>query len=626
MKVTGGLKLKRELVTPQPQAPTDNLPIAHIWVDSGVYHLDSAFSYLVPQNLADEVEIGSLVSVPFHGREVIGLVIDRLEDNGSSGLKSISKSLGKIPVVTKPLIELITQASRRYAAHPFDLLRTAIPDRVATVEKEFISIQLVDSLKRGKAEHLYLQLPPAQPRTELLAKKIAVDATKGGVLIILPDAREVASLSEELEKSGLRFAILGSELSKSENYRNFLSILTGQVRIAIGTRSAIFAPVCNLGTIIIYNEGSEHFYERRSPGWNVRDVALLRSRIENVNLIFAGYSPSAETARLIDEGWIDYKRSRGKVKVATFSQSHGELLPSRAIAPIKKALNEGPVLFVVPLKGYAQAIRCSHCKTISRCECGGAHEQKSINSGITCNHCAKRVESWKCAWCHQVRPALVSRGIERHLHEIGLLFPGIPALFSSADHAIDFAPEKGIVLATPHMAPRTYSGYSAVVILEGNRFLSQPDLRANDRSREMYFAHAALVRSNGNLILIQDEGDSISTALATWNPSPSVHRDLSERKELHLPPYVRAIKLIMSESEVIRLKKALEAAKAEGRLPVSSRILGPIPEADKASLILTADVEDGEELIVTIHEFMRRRSIAKKPLPSLRIDPYSLSR
>jgi primosomal protein N' (replication factor Y) len=134
------------------------------------------------------------------------------------------------------------------------------------------------------------------------------------------------------------------------------------------------------------------------------------------------------------------------------------------------------------------------------------------------------------------------------------------------------------------------------------------------------------VRSNGNVILIQDEGDSISTALATWNASPSVHRDLSERKELHLPPYVRAIKLIISESEVTRLKKALEVAKAEGRLPASSRILGPIPETDKASLILTADVQDGEELIVTIHEFMKRRSIAKKPLPSLRIDPYSLSR
>jgi primosomal protein N' (replication factor Y) len=82
----------------------------------------------------------------------------------------------------------------------------------------------------------------------------------------------------------------------------------------------------------------------------------------------------------------------------------------------------------------------------------------------------------------------------------------------------------------------------------------------------------------------------------------------------------------MTETEITRLKKALEAAKIEGRLPLSSRILGPIPEGDKASLIITADVESGEELIATIHEFVRRRSIAKKPLPSLRIDPYSLSR
>jgi primosomal protein N' (replication factor Y) len=202
----------------------------------------------------------------------------------------------------------------------------------------------------------------------------------------------------------------------------------------------------------------------------------------------------------------------------------------------------------------------------------------------------------------------------------------VPTQFSDSSHPIESAPEKGIVLATPHMAPKAAAGYSAVVILEGNRFLSQPDLRANERSRELYFSHAALAKSNGNVILIQDEGDSISTSLATWNPSPAVHRDLTERREIHLPPYVRAIKLIMTETEITRLKKALEAAKIEGRLPLSSRILGPIPEGDKASLIITADVESGEELIATIHEFVRRRSIAKKPLPSLRIDPYSLSR
>jgi primosomal protein N' (replication factor Y) len=142
----------------------------------------------------------------------------------------------------------------------------------------------------------------------------------------------------------------------------------------------------------------------------------------------------------------------------------------------------------------------------------------------------------------------------------------------------------------------------------------------------MYFSHAALVRTNGVAILIQDEGDQIATALATWNPSIALQRDLDERRNLSLPPYVRVAHLTLETAEVTRFKSALSKAQEEGRLPQSARILGPVPAREKSALILTVDVGDGENLLSTLHEFMRRRSAAKKSLPVLRVDPYSLSR
>jgi primosomal protein N' len=142
----------------------------------------------------------------------------------------------------------------------------------------------------------------------------------------------------------------------------------------------------------------------------------------------------------------------------------------------------------------------------------------------------------------------------------------------------------------------------------------------------MYFAHAALARSGAPIILVQDDGDQISTALSTWNPSIALHRDLEERKSLSLPPYVRSAHLTLETSEVSRFKSALLAALEDGRLPHSTRILGPIQAGEKSALILTVDIADGELLLSTLHEFMRRRSAAKKVLPALRIDPYSLSR
>ena len=623
--VKGRLTLKRELAPIAPIAPIGDFNVAQVWVDASVYHLDTPFSYLIPGNLSESIRVGSVVMVPFHGRDITALVIEIVSLDATSGLKSISKVLGKVPLLTQELIDLIVEGAKRYAAHPFDLIRSAIPDRVISVEREFAGH--VDSYRidSGKSERQFFQLPPHQERSLLMAEKIAERSKSGGVLVIIPDSQEVRRLSQELSKLNLSHVILDSKLPKSEQYRNFLRARLGDVEIVIGTRSAIFAPVSKLRTVMIYNEGSDHLYERRSPGWNARDLALLRQREQSFDLLFVGYSPSIEVGRLIDTGWIEYKRSRGKIKVATYAAENGELLPSRAIPVLKRALSSGPVLFIVPLKGYAQAIRCAQCRTVSRCVCGGAHEKLTMSAPISCNHCLSKVVEWRCVWCDSGRVSMQSRGADRHQHELGLLFPAVKSLISTSDHLVESLIEDGIVIATPGMAPQSKSGYRAVVFLEGNRFLNQPDMRANERVREMFFAHASLTSQTGTVLLIQDEGHVVSTALTTWNPSMAIHRELEERLSLALPPYVRSVKLIMEPSDISRLQSALTAAREEGRIPAETKILGPISIGEKSSLILTVPLETGEKLISTLHEFMRRRSVAKKSLPSLRIDPYSLS-
>jgi primosomal protein N' (replication factor Y) len=626
VKAVAKLRLKREVIAPSPVEPDGPFTVAQVWVDASVYHLDAPFSYLIPGNLSRDIHLGSLLSVPFHGREVSAVVIAMSAPENYSGLKSITKVIGKIPLLTAPLIELIKAAANRYAAHPFDLIRSAIPDRMASVEKDFLYVEPMVHRVESERIQQYLQLPPAEPRASLIAKKVNSLSGSGGVLVILPDTQEVKNLYRALRDLSVHPAVLDSQLPKSENFRNFLEVRLGEKQVVIGTRSAIFAPVANLRSIVIYNEGSENLYERRTPGWNARDIAFIRHHQEAVDLYFAGYSPSSEVARLIDEERIDFKRSRSTLKVLTYQSTHGELLPSRALTVIKKSLHDGPVLAIVPTKGYAQAIRCSKCRTISRCECGGAHVKTSHSAPITCSHCAKSSPQWQCIWCNHIVPSLQSRGIDRHSQELGLLLPGTAIHLASADHRIEDIVASGLILATPGMAPKSRKGYAAVVILEGDKFLDQPDMRAGERVREMYFSHAALAAPGAPVILIQAEGDSIVTALSTWNPVIAIHRDLEERKSLSLPPYARIAHLTMESSDITRLKSALLLSRDEGRLPASTKILGPIPSGDKSSLILSVDTSESESLISTVHEFMRRRSASKKELPSLRIDPYSLSR
>lgn len=621
--VRGGLRLKREVAERSPVKPSGPFTVAQLWVDSSVFHLDSTFSYLIPGDLAPSIDLGSMVLVPFHGRDLIATVVSLENPDSISGLKSIKKVLGDIPLLTPATIELIQSAAHRYAAHPFDLIRSAVPDRVVMIEKEFADEEPAAHIGKARGVQQYLQLPPHKPRSQLIAQKIA--SLDGGTLAVLPDSREVEALARELSQLGVEHVVIDSSLPKAIQYRNFLALRLGKASVALGTRSAIFAPIQGLKSILIYNEGSEHLYERRSPGWNARDIALLRRKIEKVDLYFVGYSPSTEVARLIDEEWIEFKKNRSKVRVQVSTPTHGELLPSRALSIVKEALKSGPVLFLAPLKGYSQAISCAKCRTISRCGCGGTHEKTSTTSLIRCNLCLTSFDPWKCSWCNHPVPSLASRGSDRHAHEIGLLLPNTRTLVSTSDHIITDSVDEGIVVATPGMAPPTTRGYSAVVILEGNRFLNQSDMRSTERVREMYFSHAALTAQSAPVILIQDEGNSIVTALASWNPSMAIHRDLQERLQLSLPPYVRVAHLTMANADVIRLKNALQLAINDGKLPASMKILGPIPAGEDSSLILSTSVDSGEQMIEMLHEFMKRRSSSKKILPKVRIDPYSLT-
>ncbi len=623
--VAGGLRLKREVVRPAPLAPRGDSPVANIWVDNSVYHLDSTFSYLIPANLADSVFVGSSVVVPFNGRELEGVVHSFDLSSKSPGLKSISRVIGTIPLISEEIIDLITRASKHYAAHPFDLIRSAIPARVASIEKRFaFSTENSDHRARSSRSE-FLQLPPNKSRSALMAEKIKQLASEGSVLVILPDAAEVENLHQSLTLISMPHIQLVSTHSRSTYFESFLQVRTGEVSVVIGTRSAVFAPVPNLRSLVIYNEGSEHFYERRTPGWNVRDVATMRTEQSPINLFYIGYSPSADIAALVKSGSVIHRRVRARIKVRAVTPIHGEILPSRALASIKSALKQGPVLFVVPLKGFAQAIRCFQCKTISRCECGGALEKKSASAPVSCNHCLTTKPQWRCAWCHSEVFSLASRGIERHQQEIGHLFPGVPTFVSTSDHRLSGPVDAGIVISTPGMAPDCTQGFAALVIIEADRFLNQPDLRASERVRELFFAHSALVRESGEVLLIGEQGHSIVTALTTWNPLPIIEGELQERAELCLPPFVRAASLTMDSSDISRLRSALESARTQGRLPHSVRILGPITKGEKSTLIISAPLSDGDELICTIHEFMRRRSAGKKSLPQLRIDPYSLS-
>lgn len=623
MALTRPLRLKSELAKTKAQGSSSALPVARVWVDSGIYHLDQSYDYLIPDDLSNDITTGIRIQVPFHGREVEGLVLSRHRRSETSGLKPISKVLSPHSVATPESLELIASVAKRWAAHPFDVIRSAIPPRVASVDKEGWILSQITEL-RNKKKCSYLQIPPVINRYGFIkdvAKKLS---SNGSTLIIVPDSRSISRLIAYMPDS----IILDSALERSDRYRNFLKIRHGINQVIIGTRSAIFAPVADLESIIVVDEGSEHHYEMRTPGWNVRDVAILRTMNSEVNLSFIGYSPSSEIARLIENKWMSYSSVKSKVDVSAFPQSHGELIPSRLLSEIRKSIPLGPILFLAPRKGYSQAIACAKCRNIAQCNCGGKLHQRTSSSVPECTICARRYANWSCSWCQAATPYLMGRGSERFAFEIGAALPGTSIIQSSAENMVDrFDEDRGLVIATPGSVPMTKSGYALVVILEGERFFTQADMRAQERARELFFATSAVISSTGRVAVVMNGNHPIIGALSSWKPSLISQRELRERLEVNLPPFTRAVTLDIAQSESVILLRGLKKAQEDGRLPASTLFLGPSAlKGDISRIVALTPLADGEAFIDLIHEFQRRRSSSKKALATIRIDPYSLSR
>ena len=623
------LRLRVQKVDRGESTASSELPVARLWVDTGLSHLESTYDYLVPQTLDALVSVGVKVLVDFSGRKVDAFVIDRVSSSSVGNLKFIEKVTSPVPLLTSEIITLVAAVARRWGAVPSEILSAAIPPRVISVEKSVrqSSTSELLSLRNQSPSHSYYLFTPGEDPFHTIAEWVKRRASQGGVLVVLPELREVHSLANELTLLGVDFSVLDASLARTTRYGNFLQVATGESKIVIGTRSAIFAPVSNLQTIVIFREGSESHYERRTPGWNVRDVAIIRSQLAAIDLTFAGFAPSSELSLLIESEAIALKGKSAKVDANSYPQVQGELLPDRIFSPIRSALTRGSVLFLVPRKGYSQAISCTSCRNIGLCECGGRIYFGGPDKGFICSLCNLTTTEWSCKWCKKSSPNLLGRGNLRYAHEIGRAFPGFAVISSDATHAVQkIENQHTIVLSTAGMAPVVKGGYQAVVILEGDNLFSQLDLRAQERAREAIMQSASLLSPHGKALVVIDNAHPIVAALSRWNLSPLLSRELREREQTQLPPLVHAIVLEIAHSDAPTFVTGITSSIKEGRVPSSTRILGPTRiDEEYSRVILTVSRDHGQDLFDFLVTYRKKRGIAKKSIPRMRIDPYVLS-
>jgi len=616
------LRLKTQRVAKKPAIALEN-PVAQICVDTGVFHLPDTYDYLVPEDLSESVVPGVFVKVPFGRTEVMGYVQSRdASQLDPKSLKLINKLISPIPLLTDELIEIIDLTCTRYACKPWDVIRSAIPARVAVAEKGYLGQPIPKSVgSKPKLDHRCTITKNLEDLPNTI-NEILGNLEKGEqLLLIVPDERDINQLLTF--KLDVEPVLLTSDIPKSERYENYLKTRFLQSSFIIGTRSAIFTPLASNSTIMIFNDGDESMYERRFPSWNVRDVAMLRSG--EFSLHFIGASPSLEIIRLAELGWIKSKNT--KISQRERAIVHFADSGTSDIALMKAGLKKGNVLVVMAETGYINAIACQKCRNQARCECGGKIYLPSKSSLLTCAICEKSMKEFVCAWCDGKTIRSMAKGSSRIADEIAKAVPGYRVLLSKGGSRIDDISdltENVLVLASYGCEP--FGDYSTVILRSLENLSNRVDLRSLENVRRLIFENRGrLNNAEAGVIYLDLASDNVlAQGLMKNDAYANSLTELNERKDLNLPPFCR-IAVVQGDTSAIRqLARNLEGNDLFSAVALQENFEDPTGSKGKSRLVLRSEISRSSEFSEFFRDLARYRGIKGLAPFQLRMDPFSI--
>lgn len=644
--------------------------MARIAVDVSLPHLDRLFDYLLTEEQASRAVPGCRVRVRFSGKLVDGFVIERLGQSEHEGrLSFVERVVSPEPVLSDEIAGLARAVADRWAGSFADVVRLAVPPRHGAAEAEEPSpsaarkpasppataldrydggAAVLTELASAVAVRKSWQLLPGSWPDEIAATSAAVLASGRGVVIVAPDHRDVARIEAALTSalgSDHQHQVLMADAGPAERYRRFLAVRRGHVRCVVGTRAAVWAPVHNLGLVVVYDDGDDNLAEQRAPYCHARDVAVLRAHRSGAALLIAGHAVSVEAQALVTTGWLQplEPTSTAREQDLPTVRAVGEdddldrdptaraaRLPTSAWKSARDALAAGlPVLVQVPRAGYQPSLACATCRAAARCPtCSGPLARAGADEAGVCRWCATTASSWQCPSCGGSRLRAVVVGAQRTAEELGRAFPGISVRVSGAGHVVAAVPARpALVVSTPGAEPVADGGYGAVLLLDGWAMLTRPDLRAGEETVRRWFVAAALARAgtaDGKVVVVAPGELREVQTLMRWQPRWYADRELADRTALHLPPGARMAAVSGSTSAVTEFVDALDLASA------GVEVLGPVPVATpdgqgQARMLVRVPKREGLRLSQALKEQAAIRSARKAPeTVRIELDPVDV--
>ncbi len=640
--------------------------------------LHNTFDYLCKE----EVEIGARVKVPFGHKKVTGVVLSHKDKSKFDKLKEVEEVIDSEALLSKEILEFLLW-SANYYHHPIgEVINNAIPKNLRngkpanikkpseitntsssanfelTTEQTFAITEILKNLE--KFSGFLLHGVTGSGKTEVylsIAEKVIKNG--GQVLILVPEIGLTPQMISRFEERILgRVVAVHSQLNDTQKQDAYLLAKTGEAKVILGTRSAIFTPMPQLGLVIVDEEHDGSFKQQSNFRYSARDLSFMRAKFANVPLILGTATPSLETLKNVLENKLSRlnlstrpgKAILPEVNLIDMRAQPSEALSTPLIAKIKHYLElDKQVMLFINRRGYAPIYYCTDCEWQSECtNCDSKLVyHRSINR-LKCHHCGieKAPESF-CPSCNSKNLKILGSGTERLEENLETYFPSAEVIRIDRDTTRKkkaFASHLKkinsgvpcIIVGTQMIAKgHDFSNLAFVGILDVDVGLMSTDFRATEHLAQL------LIQVSGRCGRAHYKGEVNIQTRYPNHPLFNYVKDsqyteyaktlLTERKDTLLPPYAHQALICANAKDKNAAEKFLnEVAQLINNIDIKSvEIWGPVPGViEKKSnyyyfnlYLQSADRSELRRLIQTFYQHVEKIKVISSVRWYVDIDP-----
>lgn len=527
-------------------------------------------------------------------------IVQELLKNDMSLKKKYNSSLVR-SLVDKNIVEIIKEEKYRINSggmcEPLLKLNEYQQSAFVKIKNSNKDVILLHGITGSGKTEIYMHLIKEQ-----------LDNNKSAIVLV-PEISLTPQIISRFQKHfSSKIAVLHSGLSDSEKYDEYRKIKRGEVSIVIGARSAIFAPLSNIGIIIIDEEQSSSYKQEHNPKYNAIDVAIKRAKYHNAKVILGSATPTIESYARADKGYYELvslaKRANNaslpNVEIVDMKyqiKKGNTIFSDLLVENIKEALarNEQIILFLNK-RGYSSYQMCSNCGSVIKCpNCDITltyHKNSDLNRCHYCGYAQKVLKI--CPYCKSDGLKNFGLGTEKIEEELNKLFDArvirmdidTTSKKGSHDKIINsfMNHEYDILVGTQMIAKGLdFPLVSLVGIINADTLLNIPDFRSNEHTYHMLSQVSGRAgRSNieGKVIIQTFNPDNYSILLAKNHDYIGFYnKEMKIRKKLSYPPYyfISLIKIGSKDYNDVKAESQKIYNYIKPNLSKEMIVLGPSP-------------------------------------------------